>query len=135
MSAASAGPRQDAPVPGDVRSLLHSVGLCSTRQRIALVSLLLRTRKRRVTAEILYDEAQSAVSRPTVYNALRQFEQAGLLRRTAVHNSKKASFAIVEANADGPRRVLTDDRELSIGKLIGRWRRSSRLASQVWRGA
>jgi Fe2+ or Zn2+ uptake regulation protein len=102
--------------------LLHSVGLCSTRQRSALVSLLLRTRKRRVTAEILYDEAQSAVSRPTVYNALRQFEQAGLLRRTAVHNSKKAWFAIVETNADGPHRVLTDDRELSFGEA-DRYRR------------
>ena len=112
MSAASAGPRRDTPVPGDVRSLLHSVGLCSTRQRIALVSLLLGNPKRQVTADILYDEIRQArrgVSRPTVYNALRQFEQAGLLRRTAVRRSKKAWFIVADANADGPPNALTNN--------------------------
>ena len=136
--AAEAGRRRDTPVRGDVRSLLHSIGLCSTRQRIALVSLLLGNPKRQVTADILYDEIRQArrgVSRPTVYNALRQFEQAGLLRRTAVRRSKKAWFVMADVNAEDPRSALTDNRVLSIGKLIGRWRRSSRLASQVWRGA
>jgi Fur family iron response transcriptional regulator len=83
--------------------LLQSVGLCSTRQRIALVSLLLGNPKRQVTADILYDEirqARRAVSRPTVYRALRQFEQAGLLRRTSVRRSKKAWFGVADANAD-----------------------------------
>lgn len=101
-------------MPGDVRSLLHSVGLSSTRQRITLVSLLLGNPKRQVTADILYDDirqARSFVSRPTVYNALRQLERAGLLRRTAVRRSKKAWFVIADANADGSRSVLTNNRK------------------------
>jgi Fe2+ or Zn2+ uptake regulation protein len=113
--AAEAGRRRDTPVPGDVRSLLHSIGLCSTRQRIALVSLLLGNPKRQVTADILYDEirqARRAVSRPTVYNALRQFERAGLLRRTAVRRSKKTWFVIADANGDEPRRTRAGIRAL-----------------------
>jgi Fe2+ or Zn2+ uptake regulation protein len=100
---AAAGPRRDTPLSGDIRTLLHDVGLRATRQRIALTSLLLRTAHRRVTAEILYDEAHQAwcpVSRATVCNTLRQFEQAGLLRRIAVHRSKKAWFVIANTNAD-----------------------------------
>ena len=103
MNVAATTPRRDAPLPGDVQLLLHNAGLRSTRQRIALASLLLRTANRRVTAEILYGEAHEArcpVSRATVCNALRQFEQAGLLRRITVHRSKKAWFAIANANAD-----------------------------------
>jgi Fe2+ or Zn2+ uptake regulation protein len=102
MYVATAGLRRDAPLPGDVQILLHNIGLRSTRQRIALASLLLRTANRRVTTEILYDEAHEvsrAVSRATVCNTLRQFEQAGLLRRIMVHRSKKAWFVIANANA------------------------------------
>jgi Fe2+ or Zn2+ uptake regulation protein len=99
----TAGPRRDTPLSGDVQTMLHNAGLRSTRQRIALASLLLRAANRRVTAEILYDEAHQAwcpVSRATVCNTLRQFEQAGLLRRIAVHRSKKAWFVIANTNAD-----------------------------------
>ena len=102
---AATGPRQDTSLPGDVQILLHNAGLRSTRQRITLASLLLGTENRRVTAEVLYGEAHEArcpVSRATVCNALRQFEQAGLLRRIAVRRSKKAWFAIANANADRP---------------------------------
>jgi Fur family transcriptional regulator, iron response regulator len=100
MYVATARPRRDT-LPGDVQTLLHNVGLRSTRQRIALASLLLRTANRRVTAEILYDQAHEArcpVSRATVCNTLRQFEQAGLLRRITVHRSKKAWFVIANTN-------------------------------------
>jgi len=100
---AATGPRRDTPLTGDVRILLQNVGLRSTRQRIALASLLLRTENRHVTAEILHGEAHEArcpVSRATVCNALRQFEQAGLLRRITVHRSKKAWFVIANANAE-----------------------------------
>ena len=97
MNVAATTPRRDAPLPGDVQLLLHNAGLRSTRQRIALASLLLRTANRRVTAEILHGEA---LSRAPVCNALRQFEQAGLLRRISVHRSKKAWFVIANANAD-----------------------------------
>ena len=103
MYVSTAGLRRETPLPGDVQILLHNAGLRSTRQRIALASLLLRAANRRVTAEILYGEAREArcpVSRATVCNALRQFEQAGLLRRIMVHRSKKAWFAIANANAE-----------------------------------
>lgn len=94
---AKAGRRRNTSLRGDVQSLLHDVGLRSTSQRIALARLLLRTAKRRVTAEILYDEVHETrcrVSRATVCTALRQFEQVGLLRRINVHGSKKAWFGV-----------------------------------------
>jgi Fe2+ or Zn2+ uptake regulation protein len=83
--------------------LLNSAGLHSTRQRIALASLLLRTANRRVTAEILYEEAhesQCFVSRATVCNAFRHFERAGLLRRITVNRSRKAWFVIANENPE-----------------------------------
>ena len=110
MYVATAGPRRDTLLPGDVQTLLHKVGLRSTRQRIALASLLLRTAYRRVTTEILYDEAHEAscaVSRATVCNTLRQFEQAGLVRRIMFHRSKKAWFVRAQGQflAEKPRRA------------------------------
>ena len=80
-----------------IQEMLRSVGMRATRQRIALASLLFRSENRRVTAEILYDEALEArcpVSRAAVCNALRQFERVGLLRRITVHGSKKAWFGV-----------------------------------------
>ena len=52
--------RREASLPGDPKDLLRKVGLCSTRQRIAVARLLLRDADRRVTAGILYDEAGKA---------------------------------------------------------------------------
>ena len=43
MSTAAAGQRPETPRPRDVHTLLHKAGLRSTRQRIALASLLLAT--------------------------------------------------------------------------------------------
>lgn len=80
-----------------IQEMLHNVGMRATRQRIALARLLLRSKNRRVTAEILYNEvlgARCPVSRAAVCNALRQFEGAGLLRRITVHGSKKAWFDV-----------------------------------------
>ena len=100
---ATRGPRQDTRLPVDVQRLLHDAGLRSTRQRIALASLLFRTANRRVSAEILYDEARHArcpVSRSAVCNALRQFEQAGLLSRISIDGSKQSWFVIANAAVD-----------------------------------
>jgi Fe2+ or Zn2+ uptake regulation protein len=88
---------QRTPLPGDVQAFLRSVGLRSTCKRVALANLLLRTANRRVTAEMLYDEAREIrcpISRATVCNTLRYFERAGLLRRIAAHRSKKAWFVV-----------------------------------------
>ncbi len=70
-----------------VIELLNRVGLRPTRQRLTLARLLFEASDRHVTAEQLYDEAVAAkvpVSLATVYNALHQFTEAGLLREVVV---------------------------------------------------
>ena len=97
---ATTGFRRDVLLPGDLEDFLRKAGLRSTRQRIAVARLLLKDADRLVTAEILYDEAHEArcpVSRSTVCDALRQFELAGLLRRTAIDRSKRSWFVIANA--------------------------------------
>lgn len=71
----------------DVVTLLRKAGLRPTRQRISLGYILFAKGNRHVTAEMLYREATEAkaiVSFATVYNALHQFTEAGLLRQVAV---------------------------------------------------
>jgi len=80
-----------------IQEMLRNVGMRATHQRIALARLLLRSKNRQVTGEILYDDALEArcpVSRAAVYSTLRQFERVGLLRRIAIHGSRKAWFGI-----------------------------------------
>ena len=74
----------------NVRERLQSSGLRPTRQRMALGWLLFGKGERHVTAENLYEEARNcntALSLATVYNTLRQFSDAGLLREIAVYGS------------------------------------------------
>ena len=97
---AASGLRWDASFPGDLRDFLRKARLCSTRRRIAVARLLLKDANRRVTAEILYDEAREAhcpVSRSAVCNTLRQLEQAGLLCRFTIDRSKQSWFVIANA--------------------------------------
>lgn len=66
---------------------LKSAGLRPTRQRIALAKLLFEGENRHVTAEELHEEARTAgvsVSLATVYNALHQFTEAGMMREVVV---------------------------------------------------
>ena len=66
---------------------LRAVNLRPTRQRLALVRLLLAGGDRHVTAESLHKEAMAnrvRVSLATVYNSLHQFTEAGLLREVVV---------------------------------------------------
>lgn len=81
-------PPKSAP---DVRQLLASAGLRPTRQRLLLGHLLFGQGDRHVTAETLHSEAVASgehVSLATVYNALHQFKDAGLLRELAIEGSK-----------------------------------------------
>ena len=74
-----------------VKSRLRSVGLRPTRQRMALGWLLFAKGDRHVSAEMLYEEALRArepLSLATVYNTLRQFSEAGLLRQVSVSGPK-----------------------------------------------
>ena len=71
----------------DFPSRLRAVGLRPTRQRVALARVLFEGGHRHVTAESLHAEvrlAQMPVSLATVYNALNQFRDAGLLREVVV---------------------------------------------------
>jgi Fur family iron response transcriptional regulator len=75
----------------DVKAMLREVGLRPTRQRMALGWILFAKGDRHLTAEMLYEEATKAkvpVSLATVYNALHQFTEVGLLRQVAVDGSK-----------------------------------------------
>jgi Fur family transcriptional regulator, iron response regulator len=75
----------------DVKAMLRDVGLRPTRQRMELGWLLFGKGGRHITAELLYEEANSAkvpVSLATVYNTLHQFTDVGLLRQVPVEGSK-----------------------------------------------
>ncbi len=74
-----------------LRTRLRDAGLRPTRQRMALGWLLFSKGDRHVCAEMLYDEARRArepLSLATVYNTLRQFSDAGLLRQVPVAGPK-----------------------------------------------
>jgi Fur family iron response transcriptional regulator len=75
----------------DVKTMLRSVGLRPTRQRMALGWLLFGKGDRHLSAEMLYEEASHAkvpVSLATIYNTLHQFTEVGLLRQVGVDGSK-----------------------------------------------
>ena len=62
-------------------------GLRPTRQRVELGRVLFAKGDRHISAEDLHAEAELAgvrVSLATVYNALHQFTEAGLLREVAI---------------------------------------------------
>jgi len=67
-------------------------GVRPTRQRVTLAKLLVGDgHHRHVTAESLFDAARASgerVSLATVYNTLRAFSEAGLLREITVNGSK-----------------------------------------------
>ena len=68
-------------------AVLRMAGLRPTKQRIALSKLLFSNTPRHTNAEQLHMEAESAgvkVSLATVYNALHQFRNAGLLREISI---------------------------------------------------
>lgn len=71
--------------------LLRGAGLRPTRQRLSLARLLFEHGNRHVTAEQLHGEATSdggQVSLATIYNALHQFTDAGLLREVVVESGR-----------------------------------------------
>jgi len=71
----------------DLAVRLRNAGLRPTRQRVALARLLFEGSHRHVTAEGLHAETKAArisVSLATVYNALNQFRDVGLLREVVV---------------------------------------------------
>lgn len=83
--------RQKTAVPntGDLAHRLRTAGLRPTRQRLAIATLLLDGRHRHVTADSIAEEISATgvrVAGATIYNVLKQFTAAGLLRRVMVRN-------------------------------------------------
>ena len=82
----------EATVEGRGKAWLARGGLRPTRQRVSLAQLLVGDgRDRHVTAESLHHAAVRAgepVSLATVYNTLRAFCEAGLMREITVDGSK-----------------------------------------------
>ena len=70
---------------------LRHAGLRPTRQRVDLGRVLFAKGPRHISAEDLHAEAELAgvrVSLATVYNALHQFTEAGLLREVAIDGTR-----------------------------------------------
>ena len=87
------GRLMDLTVPDEmaIEQRVRDAGLRPTRQRVALANLLFAKGDRHLSAEELHEEAVTAgvpVSLATVYNALHQFTEAGLLRILAVEGSR-----------------------------------------------
>ena len=86
------GARTASETPSrQIVTMLQGVGLRPTRQRQQIARLLFNGCGRHVTAEMLYAEARSDRYPPslaTIYNALRDFAEHGLLREVALYGSK-----------------------------------------------
>ncbi len=82
----------DQPTFPSAEKWLAEAGLRPTRQRLALAHLLIGDgRHRHVTAESLFEAARRAgdpVSLATVYNTLKVFSEAGLLREITVNGAR-----------------------------------------------
>jgi Fur family iron response transcriptional regulator len=89
---AYAAPRRAEPCHiAALRERLRSYGLRPTRQRMALGMILFGRGDRHVTADMIFEEARAsraALSLATVYNTLRQFTEAGLLRPLATGSAQ-----------------------------------------------
>jgi Fur family transcriptional regulator, iron response regulator len=75
----------------DPKKLLRAAGLRSTAQRQALAALLFDGEHKHVTAEQVHAMARKRrlpVSLATVYNALRQFTETGLLREVVIDSAR-----------------------------------------------
>ncbi len=87
--------RDAKPVTGcpvsNVKGKLKDAGLRPTRQRVMLGWMLFAKGHRHVSAEGLFEEAaraRASLSLATVYNTLRQFTDAGLIRQVHVGAGK-----------------------------------------------
>jgi Fur family transcriptional regulator, iron response regulator len=90
--------RSGCPVQS-LKARLNKAGLRPTRQRMLLGWLLFASGHRHVSAEDLFEEATRArahLSLATVYNTLRQFSEADLIRQVPTGGGK----AYFDTNVD-----------------------------------
>jgi Fur family iron response transcriptional regulator len=91
QAATQRAPRKSPAVVDPMVAQLRRAGLRPTRQRVALGRILFAKGNRHISAEDLHAEAELAgfhVSLATVYNALHQFTEAGLLREVAIDGTR-----------------------------------------------
>jgi Fur family transcriptional regulator, iron response regulator len=89
------------------KARLNKVGLRPTRQRMLLGWLLFGQGHRHVSAEELFEEATRAkahLSLATVYNTLRQFSEAALIRQVPTGGGK----AYFDTNVDEHHHYLAE---------------------------
>lgn len=87
----STGSKSRSSTKADFALKLRRAKLRPTQQRLSLAKLLFSGCDRHVTAERLHSEALRAganLSLATVYNTLKQFTEAGLLRKVIVDGDK-----------------------------------------------
>jgi Fur family iron response transcriptional regulator len=97
----------------EIRRRLQTHRLRPTRQRMALATLLFADGDRHTSAERLHEEAVAKavpVSLATVYNTLRQFKAAGLLREVMVDGSK----SYFDTNSSDHHHFFIEDEEIII---------------------
>jgi Fur family iron response transcriptional regulator len=98
------------PVQG-FKLRLNKAGLRPTRQRMLLGWLLFGRGHRHVSAEELFEEATRArahLSLATVYNTLRQFSEASLIRQVPTGGGK----AYFDTNVDEHHHYLAEGEDL-----------------------
>src|SRR5262245_25702805 len=74
-----------------IERLLRDARLRPTRQRLAVARLLFSGGHRHVTPETLYNDVRQAgakISLATIYNALHQFRDAGLVREVILDSGR-----------------------------------------------
>jgi Fur family transcriptional regulator, iron response regulator len=99
-------PRSGCPVQ-NLKTRLNKAGLRPTRQRMLLGWLLFGNGHRHVSAEDLFAEAARArahLSLATVYNTLRQFSEASLIRQVPTGGGK----AYFDTNVDEHHHYLAE---------------------------
>ena len=105
-------------IRGRMAAQLRLAGLRPTRQRIELGSILFAKGHRHISAEDLHAEAEAAgvqVSLATVYNALHQFTEAGLLREVAIDGGR----TYFDTNTSDHHHFFVED-EARLIDLVGR---------------
>jgi Fur family iron response transcriptional regulator len=103
---------------------LRRAGLRPTRQRVDLGCVIFGKGHRHISAEDLHAEADAAgvkVSLATVYNALHQFTEAGLLREVAVDATRTYFDTNLSDHhhffVEGESRLIDMKGDLEIGRL------------------
>jgi Fur family iron response transcriptional regulator len=103
---------------------LRRAGLRPTRQRVDLGRILFARGHRHISAEDLHAEAEAGgvrVSLATVYNALHQFTEAGLLREVAIDGGRTYFDTNVSDHhhffVEGEGELIDMQSEIGIGSL------------------